>query len=187
MKKILFTLCAIFIVLSMKAQNGFGLMGGINASVSSADHVDWRFGGFVGGVYDIQLKESFYLQPRLVLSYQENQRTPEFYSQWNAALPILASFKMRLSDNSALRLNAGPYLQYAVFGREKLFAPFNKSSLNWWHYNFGDKITYGGQIGLQVEHKKMFATIDYKHAFRRSQLNMNGFENTIQLGIGYKF
>ena len=186
MKKIVLTLCAAFVVLSMKAQNGFGLMGGINASVSSANHVDWRIGGFVGGVYDIQLKESFYLQPRLVLSYQENEHSPEFHSQWNASIPVLASYKMRLNNHTALRLNAGPYIQYAVFGREKPYQP-SDSSLRWWHYDFSDKITYGGQIGLQVEHKKFFTTIDFKHSFRRNQLNINGFENTIQVGIGYKF
>ena len=186
MKKIVLLMFAMLIALSVKAQNKFGLMGGINASTSSADHVDWRIGGFVGGIYDIPLTESIYLQPRLVLSYQENERTPEFHSQWNASVPVLASYKMRLNNHTALRLNAGPYIQYAVFGREKPYKPFD-SSLRWWHYDFGDKITYGGQVGLQVEHKKFFTTIDFKHSFRRNQLNINGFENTIQVGIGYIF
>ena len=93
---------------------------------------------------------------------------------------------MRLNNQTALRLNAGPYIQYAVFGREKPYQP-SDSSLRWWHYDFGDKITYGGQVGLQVEYKKFFTTIDFKHSLRRNQLNINGFENTIQVGIGYKF
>ena len=53
MKKIVLAMFAILIALSVKAQNKFGLMGGINASTSSADHVDWRIGGFVGEIYDI--------------------------------------------------------------------------------------------------------------------------------------
>ena len=186
MKKIVSVMFAMLIAISVNAQNKFGLMGGINASTSSADHVDWRIGGFIGGVYDIPLTESFYLQPRLVLSYQENEHSPEFHSQWNASIPVLASYKMRLNNQTALRLNAGPYIQYAVFGREKPYQP-SDSSLRWWHYDFGDKITYGGQVGLQVEYKKFFTTIDFKHSFRRNKLNMDGFENTIQVGIGYKF
>ena len=77
MKKIVSVMFAMLIAISVNAQNKFGLMGGINASTSSADHVDWRIGGFIGGVYDIPLTESFYLQPRLVLSYQENEHSPE--------------------------------------------------------------------------------------------------------------
>ena len=205
------------LTLTVNAQSGFGLMGGVNSSTSSANDVGWRTGGFIGGLYDIQLNNWFYLQPRLVLSYQENQRevkntlsTPskslgnEFYSQWNVTIPLLASFRMSLSDKSALRLNVGPYIQYAIFGREKNVYYYNAgqtiqsygetsqvpagvSDLKWWHYDFGDKITYGGQVGLQFEHKKFFGTLDYKHSFHRNQLNMNGFENTLQLGIGYKF
>jgi len=179
------TLCAVLIALSASAQNGFGLMGGVNASTSSADYVDGRIGGYIGGLYDIQFTDNFYLQPRLYLSYQENQRTPEFYSQWNTSIPVLASFRIKMSECMALRLNAGPYVQYAIFGRERplLFG----ADLGWWHLNFGDKITYGGQAGVQLGYKKVFVTLDFKHSFRKSQLNMDGYENTIQLGIGYKF
>lgn len=185
MKKIVMTLCAFLLALSVNAQKGFGLMGGVNVSTSSADYMDWRVGGFIGGLYDIQLKNNFYLQPRLILSYQENQRTPEFYSQWNACLPVLVSLRIKMSESTALRLNVGPYVQYAVFGREKPF--LNNAALRWWHMDFSDKITYGGQAGVQFEHKKFLATLDYKHSFHRCQLNMDGYENTIQLGVGYKF
>ena len=185
MKKIVMTLCAFLLALSVNAQKGFGLMGGVNVSTSSADYMDWRVGGFIGGLYNIQLKNNFYLQPRLVLSYQENQRTPEFYSQWNVSIPVLASYRMKMSECTALRLNAGPYVQYAVFGREKPF--LNDGALGWWHMDFSDKITYGGQVDVQFEYKKFFATLDYKHSFRRSKLNMDGYENTIRLGVGYKF
>ena len=58
MKKIVLLMFAILIAFSVKAQNSFGLLGGINASTSSADHVDWRIGGFVGGIYDIPLTNS---------------------------------------------------------------------------------------------------------------------------------
>lgn len=185
MKKVIMIMCVVLTTLSVQAQKGFGLMGGVNVSTSSADYMDWRLGGFIGGLYDIQLKNNFYLQPRLVLSYQENQRTPEFYSQWNACLPVLASLRIKMSENTALRLSAGPFVQYAVFGREKPF--LNDGALGWWHMDFCDKITYGGQVDVQFEYKKFFATLDCKHSFRRSKLNMDGYENTIQLGVGYKF
>lgn len=210
MKKIVLILNALLFTVAMNAQSGFGLMGGVNLSTSSAKDVDCRVGGYVGGMYDIQITNSFYLQPRLVLSYQENQReavntavTPniklgnELKSQWSLTLPVLASFQFNLSNNTNLRLNAGPYLQYALFGKErgayyyysqdgiKTVASLGKKES--WHYDFGDKITYGAQLGLQFNYKKYFVTADYKHSFHRCILNMDGFENTIQIGVGYKF
>ncbi|MBQ8988649.1 MAG: PorT family protein [Prevotella sp.] len=198
--------------MTMNAQNGFGLMGGVNTSTSSADDAKPRVGAFIGGLYDFRMNDWFYLQPRLILSYQENQREwnntlaaphvkidNEFYSQWNLSLPVLASFRFKLSDDMGLRLNVGPYIQYALGGKEQkpIFynsldptipnVPARMSEKGNWDLVTGDKITYGGQIGLQYDYKNWFATLDYKRSFHRSILNMDGFENTLQLGIGYKF
>lgn len=210
MKKIVLFICALLSTVAVNAQGHFGVMGGANLSTSSAKDADCRVGGFVGGLYDVQLTRNFYLQPRLVFSYQENQRkavntsvTPnsdlgnEFVSQWGLTLPVLASFRFNLSDNTSLRLNAGPYLQYALFGKERTVSHYYSqegsmpvatlSQKKSWHHDFGDKLTYGTQVGVQFEYMKFFVTADYKHSFRRSILNMDGFENTIQLGLGYRF
>ena len=40
MKKIIMTICAIMLALSVNAQERFGLMGGVNVSTSSADYMD---------------------------------------------------------------------------------------------------------------------------------------------------
>ena len=197
MKKMFLFLC-IVITLPVCAQKGFGVIGGVNNSTSSSRYADWRVGGFIGGLYELQLEKKIYLQPRLVLSYQENQRSPEFQTQWNANLPVLVSLQIELSDKSRLGLNLGPYLQYAVFGRQKTIIQHTPSpgtamilpsvsSLNWWHYDFMQKITYGGQIGAQLEYKTFICTIDFKHSICRRHLNLDGFENTLQFGIGCRF
>lgn len=185
------------ITMLANAQNSFGLMGGVNSSTSSTKDVGWRTGGFIGGYYDISFTDWFSLQPRLILSYQENQykenlllpsgQSSRFFSQWNITLPVLASFKFQLASETTLRLNAGPYVQYAVFGRDRQQVSPTESRLGWWHHSFKDKLTYGAQIGAQLNYKQFFGTIDYKHSLKRSPLNMDGFENTWQVGIGYKF
>ena len=159
------------------------------------------------------MNDWFSLQPRLLLTYQENQRewkgvsisnenggNKEFYSQWAISLPILASFRVMKTDNMGLRLNVGPYFQYALGGKEikpsyayvlpgtpDTGIPHGMSPKRSWDYSSDDKFTMGAQIGAQFDYKKMFFTFDYKHSFIRSQLNCNGFENTFQLGVGYKF
>ena len=72
MKKILATIVILLGATTVNGQSGLGLMGGVNTSTSTADDVKWRVGGFIGGLYDIQFNDWFYLQPRLVFSYQEN-------------------------------------------------------------------------------------------------------------------
>lgn len=213
MKKLILIVCAVMNAMTMNAQNNFGVMGGANLSAPSVDGAQWRVGGYVGGMYNFQLNDWFSLQPRLLLTYQENQRewkglsisnenggNKEFYSQWAISLPILASFRVMKTDNMGLRLNVGPYFQYALGGKEqKPYYAYNPqgaseggqptgvTSKHSWDYSSDDKFTMGAQIGAQFDYKKMFFTFDYKHSFIRSQLNCNGFENTFQLGVGYKF
>lgn len=167
----------------------------------------WRTGGNVGVFYDGQVRDWFYLQPRLMLGYQENQfeedvrndGLSDFLSQWNVQLPVLASFVMVGNEDFGLRLNVGPYAQYAVFGRDRHVsytynpdaggAPLipDGTALGWWHEQFGDKFTIGGQVGVQVSYKHLLLNLDYKHSFRKSTLNLDGFENTLLIGVGYKF
>ena len=200
MKRIVMLASAMLVTVMMNAQSGFGLLGGVNFSTSSTPDAQWRVGGYFGGLYDFQLTKDFYLQPRLLFSYQENQQPQfltssvtgnDFFSQWNVSLPVLASFRLRLSNTVGLRLNAGPYVQYAAFGRNKQSVIHGDGShgteLGWWHSDFSDKLTYGGMAGIQIERGKWFGTFDYKHSFRRNSLNFGGFENTLQLGFGYKF
>lgn len=212
MKKLILIVCAVMSAMAMNAQNKFGVMGGANLSAPSTENAQWRLGGFIGGMYDICMNNWFCLQPRLTFSYQENQRdwknsltengfgNKEFYSQWALSLPILASFQVMKCENKSLRLNVGPYFQYALGGKEikpsyayalpgtpDTGIPHGMSPKRSWDYSSDDKFTMGAQIGAQFDYKKMFFTFDYKHSFIRSQLNCNGFENTFQLGVGYKF
>lgn len=177
------------------AQEGFGLMGGVNFSSSSTKGMAWKPGGFVGGLYDVCLSEGLYFQPRLVLSYQENENKEKtrYYSQWAVTVPLLASFQFNISENATVRLNVGPYIRYAAFGRYKYWTigtdgkTVNEGGLGWWHGSFGDRTHVGLQAGIQATFGRWFATADYMHSFKRMEVNVGGFENTVLLGVGVKF
>ena len=209
MKKVIVMICAMMSIMTMNAQSGLSLTGGVNLSTPSTEGAQWRVGGFIGGVYDFHVSDCFSLQPRLLLSYQENQRdwkdmlttnvngSKEFYSQWALSLPVLASFHVMNKDDMGLRLNVGPYFQYALGGKEmkpigvystteEAGVPYEISAKRSWDYSSDDKFTMGAQLGVQFDYRKLFFTLDYRHSFIRSQLNCNGFENTLQLGIGYR-
>lgn len=191
MKKILFVVLYILSTIAVSAQNEYSVFGAFNMSTSSASKVKTNVGGSVGALYNLRLTDSWWVQPRLVLGYQENESKSDaqvdaFASQWVVTLPLLMSFKTDISPAWALRINAGPYLQYAVFGRNKK-ATNDGYVLGWWHLNFGNHFTYGGQIGLSACYGKWMGLIDFKHSLHRSTLNLGGFENTVSVGLGYNF
>lgn len=62
-----------FTLLPMSAQNRWGVMGGISYSSTSAKDINGKLGGYVGGLYDIELNKSWYVQPQLLASYEANE------------------------------------------------------------------------------------------------------------------
>lgn len=197
LKAILFVALLMLCTATSYAQSKWGVFGQANLSGSTADGVGTRVGGSLGVMYDRKLFGNLYLQPRLVASYQENEtkkgvKPNQFFSQWALTLPVLASYKIDLGSDNSLRLNAGPYLQYATFGRDRVYAQHTGETqghpaLGWWHLDFGKHFTYGVQGGVSFTHKKWVGMIDYKYSLRKSVLNMNGHESTFSLGVGYMF
>lgn len=183
--------------ISAEAQNHFEIVGGANLSTSSANDFSWRAGGYIGGIYDVKLCGSWYIQPQLLLSYEENKtksdaKTELFYSQYAVSLPVLASYNINLSSSLSMRINAGPYIQYTMFGRENQYysdasGKNTYTQKGWWHLDFGDRFTYGLKGCVAFEHNKGIVSFDYKYSFRKSYLNYDGHESCLSLGIGYKF
>lgn len=184
--KLLFLMSLFMIVVfSAAAQNRWGVVGGVNLSTTSAKGFKWRTGGYVGGLYDIRLSESWYIQPQLILTYEENDskdktKVDTFFSQYALTLPVLASFKVKLSDAFSMRINAGPYVQYAMFGCQQKYG-------EWWHLDFGNHFTYGLKGGVSVEHKHWFVSMDCKYSLKTNFVNYGGHGLTLSAGIGYKF
>jgi len=197
MKKLLIiSILALSAALSASAQNRFGIMGGVNMSNTSTEGFSWRTGGYLGGLYDIQLTPSWYVQPQLIFSYEENKSKGNssldgFYSQYAVTLPVLASYNIGLGGSTSLRINAGPYLQYAMFGRDyqQMIYDNNKTATakGWWHQDFSDHFTYGVKTGLSLDFNHVFVSADYKYSLRKSMLNADGHGSTFSIGLGYKF
>jgi hypothetical protein len=178
------------------AQNNWGVFGQANLSSSSTDGIGTRLGGSLGVLYDKELGSNLFLQPRLMVSYMENQakdgkQNDAFFSQCALTMPVLLSYNIGLGSQTSLRLNAGPYVQYAMFGRERTYTINNSGttskSLGWWHQDFGKRFTYGLQGGISLEFNKWMGMIDYKYSLRKNLVNSDGHESTVSLGIGYKF
>lgn len=193
MKKLLLLL-GLIPALSM-AQNNLGVFGNLSLSTSSSSGAQTKAGGGFGMLYDINVAENLSVQPRLMLSYQEYERKQAsmrqglyqspYYSQWNVTVPVLASYKFRLSDALNLRIGAGPYIQYAAFGRNKTLTTGGEK-LGWWHESFGQHLSFGLQGGLELDYGRWFLLVDGSHSLVKRKITLDGHATTTSLSIGYR-
>ena len=191
--KRLFALIALSVaVLTSIAQgNRFGLVVNGDLTGTTASESQWKLGGNVGTFYDIKLVKSLYLQPRLLIGYEEAEykksaKNDAFFSQWNVTLPVLLSYRFALSSSTALRFNVGPYGQYALFGRERQQFTDGRR-LGWWHGSFSRRFNYGLQIGAEFEcSPRLQLLLDGRLSFKSSALTLDGRQRALALGIGYR-
>ncbi|MCD7923773.1 MAG: PorT family protein [Bacteroides sp.] len=182
------------------AQNRWGIMGGGLMSKSTVDGSYFRGGGYIGGLYDIKVSDSWFIQPQLLFNYEEYRTDgakyvsshTDFYSKFSVDLPVMASFNVAIGSHTNLRINAGPYISMALFGRERaacIKGPENLPhvGLGTWGMSVGDRITYGVKGGLSLETKHFFYSVDCKYSLNKHQLFQDGHGLTLSAGIGYKF
>lgn len=133
-KLILFAVLTAGLIFSGKAQeNGFGVRAGLNLSTLRGDFKDaldadtkMKAGFNIGIIYDYGFSESFYIQPGLYYSMKgvkaEDKEESDAKITYNLSyleLPILASYRIALSDNTKWHINAGPYFAMGIGGKTK--------------------------------------------------------------------
>ena len=145
MKKIvMLAVMAAGIVFSATAQeSGFGIRASLNlsnvnnkydgevASEESKSDYEYDFknrvGFNIGLIYDWGISESFYIQPGLYFTtrgakIEESEEDYKYEEKWKLnylQIPILASYRIALTDNVKWHINAGPYLAVGVGGKVK--------------------------------------------------------------------
>ncbi|EKC73382.1 protein containing Asparagine synthase domain protein, partial [human gut metagenome] len=58
-------------ILPASAQNSWGIVGGGLFSKSLSRDARFSLGGYAGGMYDVHVKNSWYVQPQLLFTYEE--------------------------------------------------------------------------------------------------------------------
>jgi len=136
MKKYVLVLTLIVGILgSVNAQKvKFGVKGGMNLSTLGSDMKDnlkdyeglsqkTRIGFHIGAFADVELMENFYIQPGLFYSskgLKAKDGGDEMKVNLNyLEIPILASYRIAISDKIKWHINAGPYLAYGLGGKIK--------------------------------------------------------------------
>lgn len=182
-----------------------GLRAGVNFSKQNngndgADN-DFRT-SFQGGVaVDLNIIRSFSVNTG-VLYIQKGYKTE--YSDYRGTLktndnasyieiPLLASYRIALSESSQFQFNLGPYFAYGIGGKQKVKSTF--SGQNDYEIDSFDKLDgmkhfdTGISIGAAATFSKMYVGVNYERSLRNvTNVPTEKFQNgTIAINLGYNF
>ena len=131
MKKIFLAALTAVLTLNASAQNNvtFGIRAGLNianittsgSQTNASINLGSRVGFHIGAIADIPVAENFYIQPGLFFSQKgfstdaTNQSSAEGKPLY-LEVPVLASYRIKASDEVNISLEAGPYLAYGIGG-----------------------------------------------------------------------
>jgi len=152
-------------------------------------------GFHVGAVVDIGVNEFFYIQPGILLTskggevneeskeseYNGNyykRETEETIAPYYIDIPIMLSLKGKLNDNLALRVQAGPYIGFGLFG--KIESKYERNDYD--SYSGPDNRSEKGKV------KNVFSpTSNEKEEVEGSDFFEDGFKgfNRFNAGIGF--
>ena len=102
-KQILLCMLLACFILPASAQNSWGIVGGGLFSKSLSRDARFSLGGYAGGMYDVHVKNSWYVQPQLLFTYEEFRSktrlgTDSFFSKFTPKEPKFFPLLKQLSD-----------------------------------------------------------------------------------------
>jgi hypothetical protein len=126
MKKVLLMMAFVAgMAISANAEVTFGVRAGVNMSKMEFmdETLDNLIGFHVGAVADIKITDLFYFQPGLMFTTKggkvEEGGGTLSVTPYYLELPLMLSCRISLTDDLALRINAGPYAAFGVAGKVK--------------------------------------------------------------------
>lgn len=196
------SILSFFCSLCTYAQCGLGVFGGINFSSSSTAESSVEKGGSIGLFYDTKLNHSWFIQPRLMASYQQNTikntlgSDDNEISQWCAAGLLIASHRWAFGDAFAFRLGFGPYMQYVISGERTSHAVIynadaSHSSITvlnekWSFLSDKEQFTWGLAASIAFEYRRWVLMLDARHSLQKRMVNWRGYELTTNISLGFK-
>jgi len=122
MKKIFFAVTFIITALVSNAQVSFDVRAGANVSGIENSNTQMKWGLKVGAGIEYSFTEAFSVRPMVYytskgstegknnLGFSPDKIMPLDYIQ----LPVLASYRFKITDSFSLSVNAGPYAAYLI-------------------------------------------------------------------------
>ena len=190
MKKFFVLLALVCTVLNVTAQEDSKWSIKVDAGLSSIVGSDSEgnksaFSYKVGVGYDFGISEHFAIEPALMLTNKSHKEdlVDGTINRYYVELPIMAAFKIALSDETKLIINAGPYAAYGLYG----------SDIDWYDggtdnvFDLFERFEAGAQVGAKVAFGSLEIGAEYSRALTKIVSDYKGYSQTIGLTFGYRF
>lgn len=192
MKKYLIMAAMMLCVFSVYAEDGckWTLKAGLGASnIGGKDaETDFKFSYKVGLTYDASISPSFSIIPGVEFinkGYSQSSidgALNAFYFQ----VPILAAYKISLSDNAVLAIKAGPNIACGIVGSDITWYDSNETT------NYFDDIKrfdVGITVGAHVDVKRFQIGLEYNRGFIKvfDGYDFKCFNQSFGATLGYRF
>lgn len=190
-KLVLFLVLSLFISKSFASWN---IKGGIDFSTLTAfSHIKPEIGFHIGAAYDIKLSSKFYFQPGLLFT-TNGFKFSEFLlvkktsvSMYALEIPLVFSFRPKLTEKMKLLTDFGFYTRYGLFGENK--SEFIDNSVekesSYIAYNRPD---FGLNLGVGLSYGKISLIGSYQHGFTHAEKEISFPKHKkFRVSIGYCF
>lgn len=192
MKKVFLVVClAMFSIASFAQIGGWNVKSGLNIStITKEANSDAKVGFKIGGGMEYAFCESFAVQPSIFLSTKGAKLQDAVYDvTMNAVyleMPILAVYKMNLSERAKLLINAGPYFANGIGG--KITSADSDKELD----TFGEngqirRLDIGAQVGLGAEFGHILVGFDAQFGLVKFSDKFDSKNQNFSFVVGYKF
>ena len=194
MKKVLFIFGLCILFNTSFAQIKIGLTAGLNISNSifnqmnsSTESNNYKAGFQAGVVADFGISNQFSITPELLFSQRGSKGNISYLTLNYMQLPVNATYKFDVGNDSKLFVFAGPYLSYALSGKIKTAERLIQNT------KFGSKddeykpLDFGLNIGVGYQFEKIFFKLQFNPGlYNLSNVKGSSFKNTnLTFSVGY--
>lgn len=181
----------------------FGVRAGVNFAkqnnMDDGGDNNFRTGFHVGATADINIVRSFSVNTGVLYIQKGYKRDYSDYrgsiktrnSATYIEIPVLASYRIELSDAAVFQLNLGPYFAYGTNGSLKVTNTIGDESYEISSFDKYDglkKFDTGISVGVAVVYSNIYMGASYERSFVNVSNTNQKFQNgNILVTLGYNF
>ncbi len=142
----------------------------------------------IGLTYDFDITENFYIIPgiELVSKGCETENIAGDISMTYLQIPVLAAYRFNLSDDLNLKIKAGPYASYGIYGSD--IELYDGTEINIFDDEGGyERLDAGIIAGISFDFNRFSIGAEYSRGLMKLDSDYKQYNQTYGITFGYKF
>jgi len=188
-----FLLITGLLLLNFSINAQVGLKAGVDLSSVTTSNSKNEVGFHLGAIYDLKMSNKFYFQPGLLFAsngfaFEANEVLKKAnISMYSLELPLVFSFRPKVTDKSKLLLDFGLYARYGLFGKKKYEYHYSES-INKSPFDAYNRFDTGINLGIGYSYEKITLSAAYQIGLTDAEKEISNMHHKkIRISLGYNF